>query len=99
MDEDQKVYYVRFSRRTRGMSYCASCMLVPGLTVLVMLILNISALLTIIALGPDKFESNILKIEYLPLELTITLILSIIIVVLFFSPSKIDKFIDWWYGL
>lgn len=99
MPEEKKVYYVRFSRRTRGMSYCSSCLFVPFLTGLIMAILNISALVTILYLGPDKYYSNVLKIEYLPLELVITLLLSIIIVVLFLSPKKIDSFIDWWFGL
>jgi hypothetical protein len=73
-------------------------MLVPLLTGLIMGALNFSALLTLTALGP-AYYSNVLRIEYLPLTLIISLLLSIIIVVVFLPPKRFDQFIDWWYGL
>ena len=97
--EDQKVYYVRASRRTRGSSYCCSFMLVPLFTVLIIGVLQFSSLVTILSLGPGQYFSNILKLEYLPLVFVLALLLSIILVVLLLPPKRIDQFIDWWHGL
>jgi hypothetical protein len=93
-----RIYLVNQVRNVRGASYCCSFALVPVFAVSLIAIINIGALITILYLGPNQFESNALKLEFLPLEIFIALAVGVILVVLFFTPKRVDRFFNWWLG-
>lgn len=98
MDDGQKVILVNQVRNVRGSSYCCSFLLIPLFTAIIIGAISFGAFFSVRFLGPDRYESNALKLEFVPLELLISFLLSVILVTLFFSPSRIDRFVNWWLG-
>jgi hypothetical protein len=99
MNENQKVIYVRFSRRTRGMSTCCSFISIPLLAFLILWVLKTGSMLLWLYLGPDRWQLPIFDLTANLVIVFLSVLLSIILVVLFLTPKKVDRFIDWWFGL
>lgn len=97
--DDKPVTYVRFSRRTRGLSYLTSCATVPFLTILIVWAIKSGSLFLWLYLGPDKWQFPALDPNNLLLAIVLAFLFSGIMAVLFWPPKRIDKFIDWLFGL
>ncbi len=50
-------------------------------------------------MGPDRFSTPVFNLQKNIFGAVLTLILSVIVVALVLPPSRVDKFVDWWYGL
>lgn len=99
-NQEQPVTFVRFSRRTRGMSYCCSWFLVPVLTVIIAVAARLISYLLYFN-NPGKFQNPLFDFDVnkIALILIFSFLLSSIFIALVLYPKRIDRLIDWWFGL